>query len=724
MKKLISFITVLALLAAYVIIPAAADETLNYDLEKALEIVKEKLELVTDGYEFNSSYSENYYNGRKVWDMHWYKSNGTGESMSATVDAMTGEIINYYSWLPGNQTYRKLPKYTQEEALKVAEEFLNRICPDKVENVKLYEDPYAKLYGYYNENYTFNYIRYIDGISFDGNNIYIGIDKNTLKVRNFNLNWDNSELPDISKVISKFSARKVLEEKQGLELTYQLIYPEGEKKPNAILTYSLKGNTPIDAITGELIYNSYYYPQHYSSYYGYEKMALARASMDSAVVITPEEQKEVEDTSKFITKETAIEAVKVYLPNVDEYVLSHANLNPSYGTENAQWYFNWNKNDEKSGKYAYISAAVDAITGEVKNFHKGDSDMYNTEGKEVVYTEEQGKEIAAEFLKKIQPEKFALTENYKYENNYPPDYKQPIYNYSFIKKVNGVFASFNSLYVGVSAYTGEIVSYSFYWVNVDLPSSENVITLDAAYDSLYKKADMALKYLKQYDYSTGMEKSAIKLAYVLDGFYGLIDANTGEIIGYDGKPYVEPSAEPFKFTDIEGHAAEADINLLLEVGVLDTASKEFAPDDKILQKDFIKMLVKATESPYNYYPMYDSSGKALDEYDYYYQVAIQKKFISENEKSPDGYLNRQEASKMIVRALGFGYLAEKSGMFMIPFEDSNQVFKAYKGYIVIAEEFGIFTAVENKFNPKQVLTRGDAATAIVNFLKIDLTELQ
>ncbi len=715
MKKLISILMIVTMLFACITIPAAADEGLNYDLDKALEIVKEKLDLNTEGYDFNSSYSENFYNGRKVWDLHWYKSYGNGESISVTLDAMTGEIINYNTWGPYQENYRKLPKYSKEQALEVAQEFLNKIAPEKLEEVTLFENPYDR-YAFYNEYYYFNFNRKINDIPFDSNNISIGIDKNTLKVRTFYLNWDNGTFPSVEDVIGKDAAKKAFAEKQGIELSYQLIYPE-PNKPQAILVYTTKGNSPIDAITGELIYNAYYYPPYYGGGY-YEKMAYSSYAYDRPVV-TEEEQKDIDKKSTYITKEKAVEIVRAQLPEVDSYTQTHASLNPSYGTENATWNLNWNKNDDKSGKYAYISASVDAVTSELKSFYKGDSDMYNTDGKEAKITEEQGKEIAADFLKKIQPEKFASAEYYKYENNFNPQYPQPVYNYNFIRKENGVFCNFNSLYVSVSAYTGEIVNYSYYWINVDLPKVDKIIDLDKAYEALYTKGDMVLRYIKQYDYSAGMEKSEIKLAYVLDNFYGMIDANTGTIIGYDGKELLDVY-EPFSFTDIEGHAAEADIQLLLEVGVLDPVSSEFAPDENILQKDFVKMLVKSMEPPYRYYPMYDMS-KPEAEYDYYYQTAIQKKLITERDKNPDGYVTKQDAAKMLVRALGYGYIADKANLFVMPFEDSNQIARSYRGSVVIADELGIFKAVERKFGPKKLLTRGESATALVNYLKVDTT---
>ncbi len=711
MRRVISIITIVALLFAFTIVPVNAAGA-KYDLKQAIQIAKEKLELITEGYEFNSSYSENYINGRSVWELYWYNKSGNGESISVIVDASTGEIVSYNNWEASSETYSKLAKYSKDEALKAAEEFINKICPEKLQESKLKENIYDKMNYLYNDHYNFNYIRVVNGIDFDGNSINVGIDKNTLKVKFFYTAWDSVTFPGAESILSIDDVKKVFAEKQGLKLTYQLVYPKDSDKPAVKLVYILNSNFPIDAITGELIHNLYYHPFHAN-----EKMAMD-SGLGFSGSMTEQEQKEIDDTSKYIAKDKAIAASKVYLPEIEKLTLSSANLYAGYGTENASWYLSWNSSDAKTGKYTYISVTVDAVTAEVKSFYKSGSDDYNTTGKEQKYTEEQGKKIAAEFLNKIQPDKFKQTAYQK--NDYPmlPEgYVNPVYNYSFVGVKNDIYCPFNSLNVGVNLFTGEIVNYSYWWVDIELPSSDNIISLEKAYESMYENSNLVLNYIKKFEYLRGMEKSEVKLAYVLNNFNGMIDANTGDIIGYDGTPYEENSGVT-KFTDIEGHEAENDINTLISAGIIQTDNTEFNPDSEILQKDFVKYLIKAAE-PY-YYPAYDKS-KYSTEYDYYYELAAQKKLITENEINPDGFVSRQEASKMLVRALGYGFIAEKSKLFVSPFSDSASISKSYRGYVVIANELGIFETNNKKFNPKVLLTNGKAATALVNFLKVETT---
>jgi hypothetical protein len=96
------------------------------------------------------------------------------------------------------------------------------------------------------------------------------------------------------------------------------------------------------------------------------------------------------------------------------------------------------------------------------------------QGKQSLYTKEQMKKIAEEYLKKTVPDKFSKTE-YQ-EANLPEDSKMiemPTYPFRYVEVANGILCPFNTINVNVSPYTGEIVGYSINWTSVKLPSLEN-----------------------------------------------------------------------------------------------------------------------------------------------------------------------------------------------------------------------------------------------------------
>ncbi|AIS52062.1 propeptide PepSY amd peptidase M4 [Thermoanaerobacter kivui] len=704
MKKFISIAIALAFLFTLMIPSnmAQAQADTKISLKQAIEIAKEKLGIGESGYEFNSSYNE--YANKKYWNLNW---NSTSKgSISVTVDADTGRITNFYSWTPAQQSELRIPKYTQEEAKKVAVEFIQKLVPDLFKQTK--ENTSVNNYSsYYSPDYSFTFERIVNGIPFPSDSIYVSVNKSTLKVTSYYLNWNDYSFPEPKDIISKEKAIEIFKEKLGIELMYNLVYDQVYgSEPKAVLVYGIFQNAPIDAKTGKIIRNDYYYEPMYGGGGG-EGMSSQKLS--------PEEQKAVDNAEKYISKDKAIEIVKNSLPFPlgSEYKLTNVNLYTGYdyppAKSNPMWSLYWSYN--KDNKYYYVSATVDAATGEFKSFFKGGPDD-NMQDKKPAYTEEEMKKTAEDYLKKIVPDKFSKTE---YQNINPENNKMiemPTYSFRFVEKANGILCPFNNISVTVSPYTGEIVGYALSWTDVKLPSSENIISLDEAYKILFENAEFSLMYAPNYDYKSPDKPPTINLVYQLN-FYNYIDAKTGQIIDYSGKPVVKKSETTFK--DIDGNWAEKDIKLLVQIGIIDTKDDKFYPEHNILQKDFIKMLIKAIQPPY-YDPI---PPKSSDEYSYFYDVAIQKKIITEKEKKPDTLVTREQAAKYLVNALGAGYIADLNDIFVINFKDADKISSSSKGYIAIVSGLKIMRGSNGYFYPDLYLTRAEAAAVLVRYLQIN-----
>jgi hypothetical protein len=151
------------------------------------------------------------------------------------------------------------------------------------------------------------------------------------------------------------------------------------------------------------------------------------------------------------------------------------------------------------------------------------------------------------------------------------------------------------------------------------------------------------------------------------------------------------------------------------MGILTPENTKYMPEATMLQKDFIQLLINSLQPEYYIGPAVKTGGK----YDNYYNEAIRRKIITAAEKKPDALVTRQDAAKMIIRAMGYGVIAEKSNMFQASFKDASKLAKAYKGYAVMASELGVITPVKSNFNPANTITRGDAAEFIVNYLKCE-----
>lgn len=705
MKRILSlFIAVLVLIGTLAPIGAHAETKTNISLEKAISIAKDAFNLKTEGFELNYSYVENQDN-KNIWRLTWDKAKAPSANISVSVDADNGDILNMYQWESSNKTQSKIPAYSKAQAQKVAENIATKLQAINFKLMQLDDKATENQEPYFNtgSDYNFTFIRIVNGIKMKDNGISISIDKNTLKLRNYTYNWDNGEFPAVSKAMSLDDAKKILMEKQGIELSYNLVYNYTTKTIKPILVYSLKnGNNPIDAITGEIIKNSVIIR------YGLDKAANQTSMKDSG--LTPQEQSTVDLNSKLISKEAAIEVAKKYIAKAIDYKLENANLYINEMTKASVWNINFSKPTGTDEEKFYLYASVDANNSDLLSFNLSEEASKEELKSTPNYSEAQAKNIAEQFIKSIQAKRFSTSEYRQNTSILAPGEYPETYNFSYIGKQNDAYCPFNNFNITINSQTGAIISYNMDWIELSLPSTEGTMKLEDAYKSLFGNLDFSLQYIKKHDYTTDA-KSEIKLAYVLENFSGNLDAKTGVEIDYNGKPVTENKIA--SFTDIAGTAAEKDIQLLSEMGIITAGNYKYNPNEKLLQKDFVKMIALALD------PYVVNYTESDDEYEKYYNVILQNKILSEKEKLPNAQISRQIAAKMLVRALNVGFVGDLSDIYVLSFKDAKSVGTQYKGYVAIAAKLNILTAEKDYINPQRHVLRGEAATMLVNFLKVD-----
>lgn len=712
MKKIISFMLTLMFLLS--LAPSLGVKALDKtDLQKAIEHSKAVFGIPDSGYDFNYSYNENQ-NSRKTYDLNWTQKGGGNSSIRVSMDADTGSILSMNRWDGNDSSSIKIPKYSKERAREAAENFIKKIQPVEFSQTKFSDrnaDGYSPKYVTYGNTYEFNYIRYYKNIPYDNNKITISLDKNTLKIMNYSFNWDKDALPDPSKAISLDAAKKIYTDKLGIELTCTLVYTkDNPNKPKPILVYSYKnGSFPIDALTGEVIFGN----SGRGPYFDAEGATSLKASAVKPK-LSPEELKSIESSKKYITVEKATEAVKQYVAIGNEYALKSSNLYTDNTESSSSWYLNWEYNDQSKGINGYINATVNAVTGDVSSFSIGGN--YYDPAKDAVkkYTKTEGKNLAEAFLNKMQPDKFKMSEYREYLYSTVQDDKSPVYNYSYVQKQNGITCPSNNMSISVNAYTGQIMSYNANWSDIAVPSAEGIISLESAVEKFYSTINYSLRYEKIFDYSSGYDKSTVKLVYDFDNTSSMIDAKTGQPLDYSGAPLSNKTKK--NFTDLKGTKYENDINILIDLGIIDTDGGKYLPNANIKQKDFIKMLVKSLSNSY-----YDVNSIDND-YNSYYLTAIQKKILTQAEKKPESYVTREAASKYIIRALNVGFVAGIDGIYKPLGSDASSISKGYTGYVTLSEGLRILNTENGKFNPKAFVKKGEGANIIVNSLKVDISK--
>ncbi|HOJ09775.1 MAG TPA: S-layer homology domain-containing protein [Clostridiales bacterium] len=716
-------------------VKATADK--ESGLEDAIKAVKRKFD-IPDKAKFDN-YSVYDHNGEKVWYLNWY-DNEQDIRVNVTVTS-SGKITNYNYYKPYDYSERKFPKFGEEEALEKAKDFIRLVAPEgtlaKIEKQDYFQNPLMNHY------YYFNFYRSINGTPFYINNLSINVNSETGEVHSYYYNMDEDLIfPDAKGSISLEDAEKAYAEKLGLKLIYQYSYDSKKKNVSIYPVYVPKYDNnmfAVDAITGEKIQTTY-------PYYGVsfnesaqnnmkEKDALRMAAGDmGGVVLTPEEIKAAEEQSNLLTEKNAEkiarETSEIGLD--DNFQLRSWYLNRSWPMQN-EFVYNLQfekaieKPEEKRNEVLYVGISLNAKTGEIISFYT--NNPYTEEKPK--YDEDTARTAVEEFLKKFKEDKFDEVEfqepeNYSEENpefDNPEKEPQRYYYFNYIRKVNGIHFPGNSINVGFDAVNGKVTNFNMNWFDVEFPGIENVLSLDEISKALLEKIGLELQYrridkrnapipLPKMEIMELDNKPEIKLVYALkSGKPYVLDANTGDILDYDGKPFKEE--KPVEYTDLSGHFSEGKVKELAKYNIITFKGPEFKPNDEIKQKDLFMILSKLLD---RYYVPFITEDSSQDEIDEMYKQLVREGIVKAGEKAPESAILREDAVKFLIRALKYDKIADVSEIFNVTFKDAQDITPELKGYVAIASGLGIISGSGGNFNPKKTLTRGEAAVMIYNYL--------
>jgi|GEM_PF-798253 len=701
MVKKISYIMVLSLIIN-VMIPfvALGQESLDSQLENIILQVKEKFKISDEYDDFSSQISSS--NGNTYYYLNWKDSQEILPTINVNSDH-NGNIQSYYKYYPmTEQPESKLPTYTKAQALDKAMEFMKVIDEKMIQEMVLDED---NIYtSTWDANYNFRYIRKLNGIMFNDNNVSISVSKSTGEITNYYATWERDlTFPRPTGIISMEEAKKAFQEKIGLELIYKQNY--GYPRPYDIngeeiqyyLAYTIRSQyAGIDAVTGEAVSLPYYGP----FYEGGGKGEAADLEGTPSPVITPQEREEIEKLKELLTKERAEELGREVLTLDETYILRSINLNQMWKNKGEyQWSMYFIKTLEEE-KIWSADVSIDAKSGEVLSFYK--SYEFN-ESDKAVLTKAQALAIAEAYVKEKNP---TIYSDLKLkEDEYQKDGDKSFY-FTYERFKNDIYVEGDAVLVSVNAVTKEIVSYNKSIYNGILPSIENVIDEAAAYKALYDKIGFSLVYKLFTDYVDNKEIRSIKLIYsVRENRPIIIDANTGEPLDYSGNPYVEK--KNFMYIDLDNSYAKDKINTLSEYGI-GFYSEEFRPKDKIIQKEFLYFLWKAI-NPYR-----NEGEEAIDTI---YDELLISKIILDKEVNQTRIVTKEEAVKYVIRAMNYGKIAELNNIFSNMFPDSDLISPNMRGYVNLAYGLGIINGDgSGLIKPLNELRREDAASIIYNFV--------
>ncbi|NLM21672.1 MAG: S-layer homology domain-containing protein [Peptococcaceae bacterium] len=686
-------------------------------LEQAIQTVKGKIEIPTELKDFSSGFSN--YNSHQAWYLNWSSEGAKAGSLMSYVDAVSGDILSIHYSKPytPNQSY-KIPDISLQQAEKLADQNLKKLAGDKYQRLKrITDNTIIPLNDYGQTSYSFAWQRTENNIPVPGDGAGIQIDSETGRLMSYNLNWTDLTFAKAN-TIDATKAAQALSESNLLELRYFLA-PEvrplqtndkGQEKVR--LVYQLKNNGTIDALTGHpVILNQDEFWADETGIIG----GMGSKELDSKeATLTPQEQQEIADLAKLLTKEQAIEAVQKWVEIPKDFSIRNMNLYKDSSLRgNRAWSFHW----ESQNRTQFISAKVNAENGELISFSSYNSSATSSDQTKLISPSEALK-IAEDFVKHIQPDKFKQTklntDNLALENpnSSEPAAKLPLpddrtsITFNYQRMVNGILFPANQISATVDLVTKKITSYSLNWWNLEFPELAVAMPKNQAEELFFHSRPMELQYAIVYDQGEAKEARLVYRPAAINGASSdLMDAKSGIFLDWRGKPLTDQPCR-LNFNDIADNPYAKEITVLGLAGIFGEYGNEFKPQQNITVHSLLKALLAVKNG------IIDNNLSSAD-------IIKEAKRLGwlQEEVSANQIVSKELFSKIIIRYLGLDKIARLNSIFTSSFNDAQTFAPASQGYISLVTGLDIIPRPKDgKFNPDRPVTRAEAAYSIIKAL--------
>lgn len=723
------------------IAPGSAANEINVKISKdeakriALEQLKKYFGIEIDEKKYQGSIQLSPYyevENAYVWQLNWSLNNTTVyTNISMEIDSSTGKLLNFIkNESIRNQEQITVASITLEQARKVAEEFLKKICPDEYSRTKLNESNRETInLSMGRPNYSFNYIREVNGIKYSGNYLIVRINGADSSISSYQFRWDyDAGFPAAENLIDQEKALGLF--KDGIEMklnyipvrnkTVRYIAPIGVK-----LSYvpNIENGLFLDAKSGEFI-----------NYDG-EKAAVLE------VRDITEEQKSrlLSNKSQYsgAPGEMGSEAAEAAINGLAKefFGAEYRTVNLNYSENGAlspeEGRKAWSAEVMEDKPEAYETKgniSIDSSTGEVLNISRYMYEDWYGKEYERKLTWEQAYDKAVEMLAEYFPHKAGeiKTEQVYRENltqvngRMLPD---RMVSFIFPRMVNGIQYASDSISITVDTKTGEINDMYYRWdKTLSFPGVEGVMDKAEAEKIFFGGYDVKPiyhKYMKKAE--DGKYAAGYRIVYTLelkdDDASRSIDAFTGKFLD----SYGTVNTQKIDFSEIiKGHPSEKELSILAFQGIIDTGS--FEPDREITYMEIIKLLVNAKGyRPYNTRNteelLFKNINKSAESYPYLIEAV--RYGILENkpeELKLDTKVTREQMLELMIKLLGYEKLAKAKDIFVLDYKDLKEIDSGRTGYIAIAKGLGVIDESAEFFKPKENVKLEEAALTIYKIL--------
>ncbi|MGC5776094.1 YcdB/YcdC domain-containing protein [Paenibacillus pabuli] len=676
----------------------------------------------------------------KAWDIGFELREGNRSTgFSATVHAVTGEVLSVH--LPSELLERQVSdsetKLTKTEAKKQADEFLYKAIPNlKEDGFVAVADQYANsvqqsLFG--RTEYTYSYQLKHEGLVSVAETAYISVDQSGL-VTGYSRTTIGAEYPSSKAAIPADQAQQKFEEEFDIQLAYiseERFSPRKGQKYYLGYTPKNSSVTPLDAdtldridsMTGDAIVQ--------------DVSQEDKPLQGSAAAFTP-------NTGPKLNAQQAEKLVKKSFKIPEGYQLDYSQLTKgSFGSPNNQvWSLSWS-NRNASASYMFmrdISAQVDAATGQIYSVNINqrimpgmEQEKSDTEVKGKTVTKSQAEKLAVNTVISLVPDaskQFRLSTVLELDN---------ARTFIFQRYLNGILVKDDTVQIQVSNDGTIDEYYSMVAATPEqLPTDvKPAISYEKAKATYLEEFKLVLAYSRYGGFGMGNGESVpvgVKLAYMptrkdslLTGItYEVLDANTGEWKSMYGST---SGTVQVTISDIKGHAAESDLQSMVQHGVLvaDEQGRVF-PDRVITKGDWFTYLAKAVNPNLDVYYSGDGEGNLYaditPESPYYQAVRtlIDQRWLAgadpKSELNPEEEMTREELAVLLVQILRYEKLA---GFYTLPSDLPNLADASAvnnKGAVSLSIKLGLLPSIEGRFMPARKVTVAEAAQVLERLAKL------
>ncbi len=573
--------------------------------------------------------------------------------------AYDGVVLSYAKNVQKVKT--SLPLLTKNDAKRFAQSFVINVASDILGTIDL-----SRAEVTYSGTFNVVYYRVHNGIVYSNNYVSLSVDGDTGEILSYYREYDKDAVfSHFENILSPEKIFDMFKREGRLNLTYNKSVSGGDVFVYPV--YTLDHTLLYNGVTGSAVNREReIIPDNYFDIASmYEK--IKDSSNESEEMLRPIEAQLLARSipELKITDDYRIVSAR-YLKNSNQKYLIILNYESEFGN---------------------VSVTVDAKSGLVCEFTRtGVAPSYNNQ---------TANEVIKDYISKHLGE-------YIYNLKLSSVYNGEKTVYLYERMVDDIPFPANGLCIAVDK-SGNISNISFLWENLDF-SKDGIISLHKAYQIFENKCKFELKY--HFD----GEKN-IPVYSLSSNTTGIIDARTGEVLGYDGK--ILHSAKYLNYTDLDTFYGKDIVEKMADCDIY-ASRGNVALYDEMLQKDYLLLIS-------NYLP----GGKPVIEnfadlndqqMEMLYNAFTSTGILDVSEIDYDAPVSREKAVEYFIKTIGYGDVAENYHIFDAHFKDVRSMEKGLIGYIELARSLKIVNGSDGYFRPKQNLKNGDALIMVYNYL--------